>query len=58
MPYDRFILEQLAGDELPIDHSSIIATGYYRLGIWDDEPTDIPLAQYDDLDASSTPRPA
>jgi hypothetical protein len=51
MPYDRFILEQLAGDELPDRSlSSIIATGYYRLGIWDDEPTDIPLAQYDDLD--------
>ena len=51
MPYDRFILEQLAGDELPDRSlSSMIATGYYRLGIWDDEPTDIPLAQYDDLD--------
>ena len=51
MPYDRFILEQLAGDELPDRSlSSMIATGYHRLGIWDDEPTDIPLAQYDDLD--------
>lgn len=51
MPYDRFVLEQLAGDELP-DRTldSMIATGYHRLGIWDDEPTDIALAQYDDLD--------
>lgn len=51
MPYDRFVLEQLAGDELP-DRSldTMIATGYHRLGIWDDEPTDLPLAQYDDLD--------
>ncbi|RMG35050.1 MAG: DUF1553 domain-containing protein [Planctomycetota bacterium] len=50
-PYDRFILEQLAGDELP-DRTpeTIIATGYYRLGIWDDEPADPLLALYDDLD--------
>ncbi|MDG2201255.1 MAG: DUF1553 domain-containing protein [Phycisphaerales bacterium] len=51
MPYDRFVLEQLAGDELP-DRTlgSMVATGYHRLGIWDDEPTDVALAQYDDLD--------
>jgi hypothetical protein len=37
-PYDRFVLEQLAGDELP-DRSSetVIATGFYRLGTWDAE---------------------
>ena len=29
---------------------SIIATGYYRLGRWDDEPADPKLAKYDDLD--------
>ena len=29
---------------------SIIATGYYRLGIWDDEPADRELARYDGLD--------
>ena len=28
----------------------LIATGYYRLGIWDDEPADRPLARYDGLD--------
>ena len=40
-PYDQFLREQLAGDELPeADADAIIATGYYRLGIWDDEPTD------------------
>jgi len=50
-PFDRFILEQLAGDELPSpDAESIIATGYYRLGIWDDEPADRELARYDGLD--------
>ena len=28
----------------------IIATGYYRLGIWDDEPADPLQARYDELD--------
>ena len=45
-PYDRFIREQLAGDEMPdADDDAIIATGYYRLGIWDDEPSDHERAQ-------------
>jgi hypothetical protein len=50
-PYDQFIREQLAGDELeqPSD-DAIIATGFYRLGIWDDEPADPELARYDGLD--------
>jgi hypothetical protein len=50
-PYDRFLREQLAGDELPErDADAVIATGYYRLGIWDDEPTDREQARYDGLD--------
>lgn len=50
-PYDRFVLEQIAGDELPdADNESIIATGYQRLGIWDDEPADPDQAFYDSLD--------
>ncbi len=50
-PYDRFVLEQLAGDELPdSDREAMIATGYYRLGIWDDEPVDADQAYYDSLD--------
>jgi mono/diheme cytochrome c family protein len=50
-PYDRFLREQLAGDELPDGGADgIIATGYYRLGIWDDEPTDPLQARYDGLD--------
>ena len=50
-PYDRFVLEQLAGDELPEpDADSLIATGYYRLGLWDDEPADKRQARYDWLD--------
>ncbi|MGA1201517.1 MAG: DUF1553 domain-containing protein [Planctomycetota bacterium] len=51
LPYDRFLTEQLAGDELPDARlAQYIATGYYRLGIWDDEPTDPLQAVYDDLD--------
>lgn len=50
-PYDRFLLEQLAGDELPeVTRESIVATGFYRLGPWDDEPADPRLALYDELD--------
>lgn len=50
-PYDQFVREQLAGDELPERTAdSLIATGFYRLGIWDDEPSDPQQALYDDLD--------
>ena len=50
-PYDQFVIEQLAGDELPnANADTITATGYYRLGIWDDEPADRELARYDYLD--------
>ena len=35
-PYDRFILEQTAGDELfPNDPEAIIATGFLRTGPWE-----------------------
>jgi Protein of unknown function (DUF1549)/Protein of unknown function (DUF1553)/Planctomycete cytochrome C len=56
-PYNQFIREQLAGDELtPRTPERLIATGYYRLGIWDDEPVDGTQVLYDDLDdiASTT----
>ena len=37
-PYDRFIMEQLAGDEIPYANTeSMIALGYYRVGPWDAE---------------------
>ena len=50
-PYDQFIREQLAGDELKeVTPETIIATGYYRLGIWDDEPADMQQAYYDEMD--------
>ena len=50
-PYDQFLVEQLAGDEIEEPtNESIIATGYYRLGQWDDEPADPKQALFDDLD--------
>ena len=50
-PYDRLVLEHIAGDELPdADAASITATGYQRLGVWDDEPADRTLAKFDYLD--------
>ena len=40
-PYDRFIIEQIAGDELPNGGADgLLATGFHRLPIWDDEPVD------------------
>jgi len=50
-PFDRFVVEQLAGDELPdADSDTVIATGFYRLGPWDDEPADPAEDRYDQLD--------
>ncbi|TWU32269.1 Planctomycete cytochrome C [Novipirellula artificiosorum] len=50
-PYDRFVKEQIAGDELDhVTNETLTATGYYRLGIWDDEPADPMQARYDELD--------
>lgn len=50
-PYDEFIREQLAGDQmLPHTPERLIATGFYRLGLWDDEPADRLQSQYDALD--------
>jgi hypothetical protein len=52
-PFNRFVMEQLAGDELPaaeVTAETLIATGYYRLGPWDDEPADPKQDRYDQLD--------
>jgi hypothetical protein len=61
-PYDQFIREQIAGDELAPSPTptggnpwasaadAIVATGYYRLGLWDDEPADPLQARFDGLD--------
>jgi hypothetical protein len=50
-PYNRFVLEQLAGDELfDSNAESMIATGYTRLGPWDDEPADPQQDRSDQMD--------
>ena len=51
MPYDQFLSEQLAGDEIEgSDARSQIATTMLRLGPWDDEPADPLVDRYDQLD--------
>jgi mono/diheme cytochrome c family protein len=50
-PYDQFIKEQLAGDELDeVTDVGLTATAFYRLGVWDDEPDDKRQAEFDELD--------
>ncbi len=50
-PYARFVQEQLAGDELPdASAETVIATGFLRLGHWDDEPADVAADRFDQLD--------
>ena len=50
-PFDRFVREQLAGDEIDRnDADAVTATGYYRLGLWDDEPADGAQARADETD--------
>ncbi|MCA8956007.1 MAG: DUF1553 domain-containing protein [Planctomycetes bacterium] len=49
--YDRFLTEQLAGDELDdANTESITGTGFLRLGLWDDEPSDRLQAEFDGFD--------
>jgi Protein of unknown function (DUF1553)/Protein of unknown function (DUF1549) len=51
MPYDRFLTEQLAGDELTDSNAAAqIATTFLRLGTWDDEPAEPKVDRYDQLD--------
>src|SRR5262249_37240589 len=50
-PYDRFVTEQLAGDELDdANAETMIATTFLRLGTWDDEPAEPMVDRYDQLD--------
>lgn len=50
-PYDQFVKEQLAGDEMSsASNDAIVATGYYRLGLFDDEPADPKQARFDEMD--------
>jgi len=51
LPYDRFVRDQLAGDEVPGNNeSSWIATGFLRLGTWNDEPNDPQEYKYERLE--------
>jgi hypothetical protein len=50
-PYDRFLQEQIAGDEIAGSKAETqIATTFMRLGTWDDEPADPKVDRYDQLD--------
>ena len=51
MPYASFVRAQLAGDEIPDrTFDSLVATGFYRLGLWDDEVPDLAQTLADDRD--------
>lgn len=50
-PFDRFLTEQLAGDEVAdVTAETMTATTFLRLGTWDDEPADPLVDRYDQLD--------
>ena len=50
-PFDRFAIEQLAGDEMEgANTETVLATGFNRLGPWDDEPADFAVDRFDQLD--------
>jgi len=50
-PFDQFLREQIAGDELDgATTDTVIATGFNRLGPWDDEPADFAVDRFDQLD--------
>jgi hypothetical protein len=49
-PYDRFVQEQIAGDELfPDDPDAWVATGFARLGAWDGMSKNPPQQRQDYL---------
>ena len=51
MPYDQFVREQLAGDEIAgRTEQSVIATGFLCLGTWNDEPNDAEDYKYERLE--------
>lgn len=50
-PYDRFLVEQIAGDELDeVTEESLVASGFHHLGVWDSEPNDPEQALLDGQD--------
>jgi len=51
MPYSEFLRNQIAGDEIADrTEQSVIATGFLRLGTWNDEPNIPADYQYDRLE--------
>ncbi len=51
MPFDQFVIHQLAGDEIPNrDVNSVTATGFLMLGTWNDEPNDQQDYKYERLE--------
>ena len=51
LPYNQFVTDQLAGDEVPYkDEQTMIATGMIRAGTWNDEPNDPQDYQYTRLE--------
>ncbi|MBL9166704.1 MAG: PSD1 domain-containing protein [Verrucomicrobiales bacterium] len=51
LPYNQFIMAQLAGDEMPgHNEESLVATGFLRLGTWNDEPNDAEEYKYERLE--------
>jgi hypothetical protein len=51
MPYDAFVLYQVAGDEVPgRDIDTVTGTGFLRLGTWNDEPNDPQDYKYERLE--------
>jgi hypothetical protein len=51
LPYNQFVIQQLAGDEVPErTEQTVIATGFLRLGTWNDEPNDPEDYEYDRLE--------
>lgn len=50
-PYDRFVMEQLAGDEIaPDDPNVLVATEFLRLGTYEYNQRDVPRQWQDMLD--------
>ncbi|MDP1586427.1 MAG: DUF1549 domain-containing protein, partial [Prosthecobacter sp.] len=51
LPYDQFVMQQLAGDEVPErTERTVVATGMLRLGTWNDEPNDAQDYKYERLE--------
>jgi mono/diheme cytochrome c family protein len=51
LPFNEFVLQQVAGDEIDGGGAdAILATGFHRLGPWDDEPADVVADRFDQLD--------